>query len=397
MTSEKYRISISSNNSFGSSTTPVDFDDFNSFINYLEDKGIKSINLKYYCIIDDSSRFLKNGTALKIEELTNFHFDWLCEKVKGEHRFMEIIGIPNEVNVLKKNMMHKKLMPFREDHLIKYFNPQSQIEHLKYFKESIDNYLKYESDKNNFTKKSYRKYRQAEKDERFYTTRTFISLFERDSKDIQRLLKEILKNNFGDTPPLVLYNKYPTSWDNLLNGEIKLKFEYDVPAPKEYKNHLSINLNKTHFVPYVLDAGTKENNNFRKDLEGPTQIDAYIEVVSSGLKLFIEAKYLSDISCSVSYDVTRNQIARNIDVMLDQEKDKSLFLLITPKHFKERPLTRFYGYKMTEYKNDYRCLMNDLHHRTNLDSTDWSNISKRIAWTTWDDLKDLGLLTEVDK
>jgi len=37
----------------------------------------------------------------------------------------------------------------------------------------------------------------------------------------------------------------------------------------------------------------------------------------NGFAVIVEAKVLSDISYGVVYDTMRNQIARNIDVMLD--------------------------------------------------------------------------------
>ncbi len=38
---------------------------------------------------------------------------------------------------------------------------------------------------------------------------------------------------------------------------------------------------------------------------------------AAGVAVLFEAKVLSDISCRIEYDATRNQIARTIDVMLE--------------------------------------------------------------------------------
>ena len=93
----------------------------------------------------------------------------------------------------------------------------------------------------------------------------------------------------------------------------------------------------------------------------------------------------------------RNQIARNIDVMLEKNEnlcdplnkrdpEKTLFLLITPKLFKENPSNRLYGYKFNEYKTRPESLSDDLPHRKNYD---WQSISRRLGWLTWEDFKDV--------
>lgn len=115
----------------------------------------------------------------------------------------------------------------------------------------------------------------------------------------------------------------------------------------------------------------------------------------NGFAVIIEAKVLSDISYEITYDTMRNQIARNIDVMLESNKelcdplnkrdpDKTLFLLVTPKLFKDNPSSRLYGYKFNKYKTNPKSLSADLPHRKNCD---WQNISSRLGWLTWEDFK----------
>jgi hypothetical protein len=115
----------------------------------------------------------------------------------------------------------------------------------------------------------------------------------------------------------------------------------------------------------------------------------------NGFAVIIEAKVLSDISYETTYDAMRNQIAGNIDVMLEENKelchpldkrnlDKTLFLLVAPKVFKDNPSSRLYGYKFNEYKANPRSLSDDLPHRKNCD---WQNISSRLGWLTWEDFK----------
>jgi hypothetical protein len=145
-----------------------------------------------------------------------------------------------------------------------------------------------------------------------------------------------------------------------------------------------------HLIPYVLDS-----NNGHKDLEGATNVDAMLINPDNGFAVVIEAKVLSDISYQITYDVTRNQIARSIDVMLEKnphlcpplnrrDPDRTLFLLLTPEIFKMNPGSRLYGYKFREYKNDPQSLADDLPHRSGFD---WQSISRRFGWLTWENFK----------
>lgn len=138
-----------------------------------------------------------------------------------------------------------------------------------------------------------------------------------------------------------------------------------------------------------------DSTDAKVNLEGPTNVDAMLLNSKNGFAVVIEAKVLSDISYEITYDTMRNQIARNIDVMLEKnnklchpldkrDPEKTLFLLITPKLFKDNPSSRLYGYKFNEYKTNPESLSGDLPHRTNCD---WPNISRRLGWLTWEDFK----------
>ena len=53
-----------------------------------------------------------------------------------------------------------------------------------------------------------------------------------------------------------------------------------------------------------------------RPVEGDTEVDITIE--GSGVLWFLEAKLHSDLSASTTYDPSRNQLARKIDVLLEQ-------------------------------------------------------------------------------
>lgn len=79
---------------------------------------------------------------------------------------------------------------------------------------------------------------------------------------------------------------------------------------------------------------------------------------------FVEAKFYSDCSTTVSNDPLRNQIIRVIENLLCFQSlgkfpKKLYFTLLTPRVFKQNPLSRLYGYKMNEYtKRD--SIINDI-------------------------------------
>jgi hypothetical protein len=201
-------------------------------------------------------------------------------------------------------------------------------------------------------------------------------------------LIKLFRRAYGDVPPLAEFG----SWEECVRGELHLFFEANLPSPKSYTTWLRENLPYRQFIPYILDS-----DNGRKNLEGPTNVDAILLNSKSGFAIVCEAKVLSDISYQVTYDVMRNQIARNVDVMLannrklcpplqERDPEKTLFLLLTPRTFQDNPSSRLFGYKFNQYKNNPESLGQDLPHRIDCD---WTTISKRLGWLTWEDFKDV--------
>ncbi|MDK1032158.1 MAG: hypothetical protein QGD94_09140, partial [Planctomycetia bacterium] len=106
---------------------------------------------------------------------------------------------------------------------------------------------------------------------------------------------------------------------------------------------------------------------------------------------------LSDISHDISFDIARNQIARNVDVMLDanpalphplcrRDPARTFFLLLTPRYFQQNPDSRHYGMLLPKYKNEPAALNRDLPHRKGVN---WPSVSERLGWLTFEDCHEI--------
>lgn len=183
------------------------------------------------------------------------------------------------------------------------------------------------------------------------------------------------------------------SWEDFWDGDWKLYFEVQLPSPRSYRQWLAANIEAENLVPYILDAARNRNGiGFRADLEGPTHVDALMLNSHTGCGVMFEAKVLSDASCSITFDPCRNQLARNIDCMLEtnntlpeplrsRQPDRTLFVLLTPVLFRNQPTTRLYGWLMNEYCRRPESIGQHLPHRTGID---WNAVSARLGWMTWE-------------
>lgn len=230
--------------------------------------------------------------------------------------------------------------------------------------------------------------RQIEKDERFWTITAIKNVF--DHQSCINMLQQLLVKAFGPKPPIPGLH----TWKECLKGELQLYFEACLPSAQSYVEWLRSNLQRRQMIPYVLDAAAREN---ARTLEGATHVDAMFINITNGFAWLIEAKVLSDVSYSISFDNFRNQIARNIDVMLDntslpgsvlgkRKPEISLFSLLTPMSFKQYPSSRLYGWLMQEYKRDPCALERDLPHRK---ETNWAALQQRIGWVTFEDFQEV--------
>jgi hypothetical protein len=228
--------------------------------------------------------------------------------------------------------------------------------------------------------------RQIEKDERFWVAAALKHLYDSTTRveDLTRLLSE----TFGTAPPVEGLG----SWRECVSGDLRLLFETRLPAPRCYTEWLRDNLERRQLIPYVLDAAYSKG---RQALEGPTQVDALLLNADNGFALLVEAKVTSDISHSVSFDDRRNQIARNIDVMLERNErlgdplcrrrpDRSLFALLTPDDFKRNPKSRLYGWLMNDYQTELAALGRDLPHRRDVD---WDRVRPCLGWMSYEEIE----------
>ena len=203
-------------------------------------------------------------------------------------------------------------------------------------------------------------------------------------------LISLMHQCFGDVPPLTDV----TSWDECFDGRLHLFFEVNLPSPSTYKHWLAENLSQRQIIPYTLDASFRHGTSeVRGRLEGPTHVDAMLLNADNGFAALFEAKVLSDTSYQVSFDTMRNQIARNIDVMLERNEnlpkplsarrpERTLFVMVTPEMFRKHPQSRLYGWLLKEYRNNPKALERDIPHRQ---SVDWLGVSRRIGWLTWEE------------
>lgn len=233
---------------------------------------------------------------------------------------------------------------------------------------------------------------QIQKDERFWVMTALMSIFHAPGR--VPALAEMLRRCLGEAPPV----QGLATWEEALGDpqELRLYFEVSLPTPKAYRQYLADRLPQRVLVPHVLKSAARTAATGRA-LEGTTKVDAVLIAPSTGFAVLFEAKVLADASGSVGFDILRNQIARNIDVMLEPNPNlkppltqrhpgRTCFVLATPEIFREHPESRLYGWLMRDYQRNPDALERDLPHRV---GTDFSPVTRRLGWLTWGDCNDL--------
>lgn len=294
------------------------------------------------------------------------------------------------------SVMHEKYLPVTESQLIQHFAPvggakSAKEAKLQYYRNSLKehrDFLARRKIPKNEQLKATARGLQFEKDERFWVVSALLGAYYPEQGRVDRLAR-LLRRALGDVPP---FEDFAT-WEEALDGELSLYFEATLPSPPTFREWLASHLEERNFVPHLLEAGKKAGTLS----EGRTWVDAVLVAPATGVGVLFEAKVLSDISTHISYDVMRNQIARNIDVMLDQNPklaaplearrpELSCFVLLTPRMFKDNPHSRLYGWLLPEYQAHPEALARDLPHR---ESTDWPAVSRRLGWLTYEDCKEI--------
>ena len=293
-------------------------------------------------------------------------------------------------------VIHKRYLPFTEAQLLKHFAPvdaSSKADperHLRHFRQSAAAnaaFLESGADRLSQSLKDLRQPFQMEKDERFWIAAALMRIFYAD--DSRKRWEALLSRAFGPEPPI---GGIP-SWADCLDGELQLYFEANLPSPPSYKAWLKEHIPDPNVVSYVRDAAKRLDSR----LEGATHVDALLLNEHMGFAVMFEAKVASDISVDISFDAMRNQIARNIDVMLEHNSslggplavrhpDRTLFALVTPRLFKDHPEARLYGWLMRDYRDHVEALARDLKHR---DPGELKDVTRRLGWLTWENCEEI--------
>lgn len=231
------------------------------------------------------------------------------------------------------------------------------------------------------------------------------------------------------------------AWSSLLRAGFDGRFSRACPGPCPYPETLEFEKKlseppaiaaklegrfaggRGHPVQYVrewgrakaeYDAGSRRGGVYNRTIvgkwEGPTQVDARAvwrgDDEEGQQRLYVEAKFLSDVSADTTYDAARNQIARTIEAGLwdttvalngglhpssgaiSTDAVKHFwFLLLAPREFLvERPDARWYGFLMHRYTWDSAALAKDLDH-VDLPESAWDELRRRIGWATWEDVR----------
>lgn len=221
---------------------------------------------------------------------------------------------------------------------------------------------------------------QIEKDERLWTVAALLKVHKGQH------WAELLTKCFPAIPPSL----GETSWQDLIGPEPELLFEAPLPSPQGYQDYLKHHLKDRHLIPYILEAASGSRTRF----EGFTHADAIL-LSRTGFSIAFEAKVESDISTQITFDLTRNQIVRYLDVLLEKPKSqgeplswrdpaKTLFVLLTPELFRKSPESRLYGWLMRDYRSadGESNIKRDLPHRKN---ENLSSLPNRLGWLTWED------------
>lgn len=237
--------------------------------------------------------------------------------------------------ILRGNEMAKKSLFFRKEIVKEYFENESE----KHFQDLLK--------KRNVSE---------EIDENILATHLFIALHKNGL--LNKFLKKVIKKELK---------------------EPKITFEKPYKCSEEYltgiKKYFRMN---PHYDIRIRRKGAPK--------EGKSWIDVVIEDEEN--LIFIEVKYLSDISSKTTFDFARNQIIRNVDVLLENANNKNpFFILLTPSVFKNDRYakhSKLYSYKIEEYSDQIQGIKN-MKRDSGLSSEKLKKIKGKIFWATFEE------------
>ncbi|NNJ24642.1 hypothetical protein [Alienimonas chondri] len=280
------------------------------------------------------------------------------------------------------DVIHPKYLPYTREELTGHFADEKHLNQLVDSSRRLTAYVRrFEGLTGGFSlTPEVRRERQLERDERAWTVSALKAVY--DANAMPALLDRAFAHTQGD--------ERVGGWAEKVGGEDStLRFEVGLYSPEVYREALRRRYDERDasvaLVPYISDAAAG-----RTKLEGATRADGVLSGQSA--TVVFEAKLLSDSSSHVTFDPLRNQIARNLDILLDEkaalkhEIDERYFVLLTPETFRRRPRSRHYGLLLREYVNNPDALKEDLPHR---DPEQVIALARRIGWATFEECRDL--------
>jgi len=226
-----------------------------------------------------------------------------------------------------------------------------------------------------FKKEIIKKYYDGDKEKQFQGLLKQRCVSEEVSENLLTVNSFIALNENG------LLNEF---LKKIINKELKspiITFEKALHCSSTYINEIAKYFKKNpHYDIKIRRKGMPK--------EGTSKIDVVIEDEKN--LIFIEVKYLSDISSKTTFDFARNQIIRNIDVLLTNTNNKTpYFILLSPSIFKNDEYakhSKLYNYKIKEYTDsDQNKALGAMKRDSGLETEKLKKIQKNIFWATFED------------
>ncbi len=182
-------------------------------------------------------------------------------------------------------------------------------------------------------------------------------------------------NRVGLVNRILSLAKVSAHEENVANVKLEKLF----PSPKGYLKWIKEEVKK-HPVKYIRDQADAHKPNQR--LESDTHVDAFIE--TDKLLILFEIKFTSDIAYETTFNPTRNQLARLVDVGLEvnEHNGKEVLVILSTPHRFFYSKSRLYYYKIKEYTDPVKIA----------EDIEWRNVSTirdNVLAVTWIALEDL--------